>query len=202
MFRKLLPTIVLAALWATAADAAPDKYNFDKDHTHIIFFIEHEGFSNMIGRMREFDGVFYFDEKEPDKSKVDVTIKAASIATDVPELDKALIGQKFLNTGKFPTIHFKSTHVVLTAQHRADVTGDFTLLGVTKPLVLHVKYNKSGIHPFTNNYVSGFSADATFNRSDFGMKAYIPDVGDEVRVHIEIEATDPLKHPGNSKAPH
>ena len=202
MIKKLLVAFSLLPLFSTPALAAPDKYVFDKDHTHIIFFVNHEGFSDMIGRVREFDGYFTFDEREPGKSEVDVTLKTASVATDVPQLDTTLHGDKFFNAEKFPVMHFKREARFVTGSHKGDITGDFTLLGVTKPVVLHVTYNKSGIHPFTNNYVSGFSADAVLKRSDFGMNAYTHVVGDEIRIHIEAEGTDPLKHPGNAKTPH
>jgi polyisoprenoid-binding protein YceI len=187
---------------AAPAYAVPDKYDFDKDHTHIIFFVSHEGFSESIGRMDAFDGKFSFDENEPQASELDVTVKADSIDTGIRELDKVVKSDTFLNVKAFPLIHFKSTHVDVLSRKTGDIKGNLTLHGVTKPAVLHVRYNHSGIHPFTNNYVSGFSADMTIKRSDFGMKAYIPDVGDEVRIHIEAEGTDFLKHPGNSKAPH
>lgn len=202
MLKYLLFVFVLVSLAAVPAFAAPDRYLFDKDHTHIIFSVDHEGFSDTIGRFTLFDGSFFFSEQEPEKSRVDVSIQSTSVDTGIAELDKALRGEKFLNATKFPDIRFASTKVVVTGNHMGDVEGNLTLLGVSRPILLHVKYNRSGIHPFTNNYVSGFSIDTTFKRSDFGMKAYIPDVGDDVHIHIEAEGIDPLKHPGNSKAPH
>lgn len=201
--KTVLMAGIAAMLPLTAfAAAAPDKYEFDKAHTHIIFLVNHLGFSNTIGRIKDYDGYFTFDENEPEKSQVDVTLKADSVDTDVTALDKELKSDKFFNTEKFPTIHFKSTKVVKTGKNTGDITGDVTLLGVTKPVVMHVTYNKSGIHPFTNNYVSGFSADALIKRSDFGMNAFIPGVGDEVRLHLEVEATDPTKKPANGKIAH
>ena len=200
MFSRFVLFLIMLTAQSSFAGAA-DKYQFDKDHTHIIFFISHVGFSNMIGRIHEFDGYFTFDEKEPQQSEIDVTLNPASVSTDVLALDRELMGDKFFNIKKFPTMHFKSSSVVVTGNKTGDVAGDFTLLGVKKPLTLHVTYNKSGIHPFTNNYVSGFSADAILNRSDYGMSAYIPAVGDEVKIHIEVEGIDPLKHPGNAKTP-
>jgi len=199
--RGLLLFASAAILIPLAGNAAADKYTFDKDHTHIMFQINHLGFSNTIGRIKDFDGYFTFDEKNAANSEVDVTLKPASVNTSVVALDKELVGAKFFNVEKFPEMHFKSTSVKVTGANKGDVTGDFTLLGVTKPVVLHVVYNKSGIHPFTNNYVSGFSADARIKRSDFGMNSFLPAVGDDVLIHIETEGTDPLKHPGNSKVP-
>lgn len=198
--KALLASLVL--LLSSPAAMAADKYDFDKSHTHIIFFVNHLGFSNTIGRIKEYDGYFTFDEKEPEKSEVDVTLKSGSIDTSIPALNKELYGDKFFNIEKFPTIHFKSTKVTVTGKNTGDVIGDLTLLGVTKPVTLHVYYNKSGIHPFTNNYVSGFTADASLKRSDFGMNAFEPAVGDEIRLHFEVEGTDTLRHPGNAKTPH
>lgn len=190
--------------------AAPDKYVFDKDHTHILFHVSHLGFSEMWGRIKDYDGYFTFDEKEPEKSEIDVTLKVASVDTDVPALNKMLLTDKFFNAEKFPTMHFKSTKIdnisagVAGTPKRptADIMGELTLLGVTNPVVLHVTYNKSGIHPYSNNYISGFSADAAIKRSYFGMKSYLPDVGDDVIIHIEVEGSDPIRHPGNIKTPH
>jgi polyisoprenoid-binding protein YceI len=212
MLKRLLSALPLLLVFSAPADAAPDRYVFDKDHTHIFFHVSHLGFSQMWGRIKDYDGYFTFDEKEPWKSEVDVTLHSASVDTDVPALNKVLISDKFLNVDKYPTMHFKSTAVnnigpagvggQSIPKPHADIVGDLTLLGVTRPVVLHVIYNKSGVHTYTNNYVSGFSADAVIKRSDFGMSAYIPDVGDEIHIHIEVEGTDPLKHPGNIKTPH
>jgi polyisoprenoid-binding protein YceI len=216
MFTKSLVILSALLLFAARVEAAPDKYNFDKDHTHIFFNVNHLGFSEMYGRIKQFDGYFTFDEKNPEKSTLDVTLSPASVDTDVPELNKVLQGDKFLNTAKFPTIHFKSTKIELlrngviggvledsdAVRRTGYITGDLTLLGVTQPVKLTVLYNKSGVHKYTNNYTAGFSADATIKRSDFGMKAYLPDVGDEIHIHIEAEGVDPLKHSGNSKTPH
>jgi polyisoprenoid-binding protein YceI len=202
MLKKALFFLALVFLLPSASHADADKYVFDKDHTHIIFLINHLGYSNMIGWLTDYDGYFTFDEKEPEKSSVDVTLKPGSIDTAVPKLNTELQGEKFFNVAKFPTMQFKSTKVTTTGKNTGDVTGDFTMLGVTKPVTLHVTYNKSGIHPYSNNYISGFTADAKLKRSDFGMTAFQGAVGDEVTIHIEVEGNDPLKHPDNTKTPH
>lgn len=198
---KRVAFFVAFAILAPSLASAADKYEFDKAHTHIIFLINHLGYSNMIGRIKDYDGYFTFDEKAPETSMIDVTLKPDSIDTDVPKLNTELQNDKFFNTAKFPTMTFKSTKVTVTGKNTGDVVGDFTLLGVTKPVTLHVVYNKSGIHPMTNNYVAGFTADAKLKRSDFGMNAFQGMLGDEVTVHIEVEASDTVKHPGNSKTP-
>jgi polyisoprenoid-binding protein YceI len=182
--------------------AAPDTYKLDKDHTHIVFFVNHEGFSDMIGRFKAIDGSFAFSESEPEKSTIDVTIKAASIDTDVAALNKVLVSKAFFNADAYPTLHFKSDAVKVTGRNTGDVLGELTMLGVTRPVALHVIYNKSGIHPFTNNYVSGFTAKGTLDRLDFGMNAYPKDIGTRVHFIIEVEGIDPLRHPGNVTTPH
>lgn len=193
---KPLAFAALLAGVSTAVQAAPDRYTFDKQHTHILFFVDHLGFSSTVGRIRDYDGYFTFDEKTPEKSEVEVTLNPASIDTNVAALDKTLQGEKFLDVARYPSLHFKSTAVTVTGEREGDLQGELTLLGKTRPVTLHVTYNRSGIHPYTNNYVSGFTAAARFKRSDFGMVSYLPDVGDEVRVHIEVEGINPFRHPG------
>lgn len=185
-------SLVTATAFAAKAEA-PDRYEFDKSHTHIVFMVEHLGFSKTIGRFKDFDGYFTFDEKEPAKSEVKVTLKPASVDTSISALDKELLGEKFFNVQKFPTMEFKSTAVAVTGEKTGSVAGELTLLGVTKPVKLDVTYNKSGVHPYTNNYVSGFSIRTKLKRSDFGMNAYLPDVGDEVTAIIEVEGINPFK---------
>lgn len=200
MFKKLFFSLAALVALAQAAQAA-DKYSFDKDHTHILFFISHLGYSHTVGRIKDYDGYFTFDEANPTASEVDVTLKPASVDTSVPKLDKELQNEKFFDVAHYPAIHFKSNAVKVTGKNTGDVTGELTMLGVVRPLTLHVTFNKSGVHPYTNNYVSGFTADTTLNRSDFGMTAFLPNVGDDVHIHLEVEGFDPVKHPGNAKTP-
>ncbi len=195
--RSALAAASLAAITAFGAQAqTPGRYEFDKSHTHIIFMVEHLGYSWTIGRFRDFDGYFTFDEKDPAKSEVRVTLKPASVDTSVPALDKELLGEKFFNVAKFPTMEFKSTGIAVTGAKTGSVAGDFTMLGVTRPVKLDVTYNKSGVHPYTSDYVSGFSIRTQLKRSDFGMNAYLPDVGDQVNAIIEVEGIDHSRKPG------
>lgn len=199
MFRKSMIIAAMAATVAQPAFAAPEKYEFDKTHTHIIFMIDHLGFSKTIGRFRDFDGHFTFDQQEPEKSGVEVTIRPGSVDTNVPELDKKLAGEKFFNVEKFPAMTFKSTAVKVTGEKSGTVTGDFTMLGVTKPVTLEVTFNNADIHPYTQKYVAGFSIRTRLKRSDFGMGEYIPAVGDEVTAIIEVEGVNNDKKPEKLK---
>lgn len=181
----------LAALIVTlslvTAPALADKYDFDKSHTTIMFYVNHLGLSDMVGVMTEYDGSFTFDQQTPEKSSVDVSIRPTGIRTSSDELDKKLQNTDFFNTEKFPEIRFVSKKIDITGERTGNITGDLTLLGVTKPATLKVTFNKADYHPFTQYFVAGFSATTTIKRSEFGMSNLIPMVGDEVRLEIQTE---------------
>jgi len=186
-----LPRFLSAAALLFASPAfALDHYEFDKAHTNIVFHINHLGFSEMVGLMTSYDGSFQFDPKTPDQSKIDVTIHPKGIKTSSDKLDQELQGEKWFNTAKFPDMHFVSTGIAITGEHTGDVTGDLTMLGVTKPVTLHVQFNKGDYHPMTGQFMAGFSATGTLKRSDFGMTSFIPMVGDEVQIEIQTEGQD------------
>ncbi len=165
----------------------PERYSFDKAHTQILFFVNHLGFSNSQGEFHDYDGYFTFDMVSPEKSYVEVAIKTASIDMDDEKWDAHMKNADFFNVEAFPEMTFKSTNIEVTGEKTADITGDLTLLGVTKPVVLKTTYNKSGAHPYSGKFVSGFSATATIKRSEFGMVYGIPGVGDDVEIRIEVE---------------
>jgi polyisoprenoid-binding protein YceI len=176
-------------LMATPAFAS-DHYEFDKGHTSILFFVDHLGFSDMVGFFTAYSGGFTFDPAHPEASTIDVSLDPSGIRTSSTLLDHILQGEKFFNTDKFPAIRFVSEGITATGAHTGNVTGNLTMLGVTKPLTLHVHFNKAGYHPMTQNFVAGFSAEGTLKRSDFGMNYLIPMVGDQVRFMIQTEAID------------
>lgn len=172
-----------------AQDAVANKYEFDKVHTQIMFSVEHAGFSFSQGKFLDFDGHFTFDQSKPDASAVDVTIKTASINMDDQKWDDHLKNPDFFNVEKFPEMTFKSTAAKVTGENTGEITGDLTILGVTKPVTLMVRHNKTDKHPFSGKLTSGFSATAKIKRSDFGMNYGLPMVGDDVAIHIEVEAS-------------
>lgn len=178
-------TVFLA--FPKSAAAQIETYDFDKAHTQILFFVNHLGFSNSQGEFHDYDGHFTFNRGEPEKSKIDVTIKTDSIDMDDEKWDDHMKNEDFFNVEKFPTMTFKSTGIEVTGENTAKITGDLTLLGVTKPVTLDVTHNKSAKHPFGEKFVAGFSAHATLKRSDFGMNYGLPMVGDDVEIRIEVE---------------
>ena len=187
-----LNRICSAALLAVAVAApaqAADKYKFDTVHSQVIFFVSHLGFSMSEGEFLDFDGGFSFDQKNWGNSSVDVTIKTASISLDDKKWDDHMKNEDFFNVEKYPTMTFKSSKVESKDGKTGTITGDLTLLGVTKPVTLDVTFNKAGAHPFNpKKQLIGFSATGTLKRSEFGMNYALPAVGDEVEIRIEVEA--------------
>ncbi|RZO86348.1 MAG: polyisoprenoid-binding protein [Oceanococcus sp.] len=185
---RICSAALLAVAVATPAQAA-DKYKFDTVHSQVIFFVSHLGFSMSEGEFLDFDGGFSFDQKNWGNSSVDVTIKTASISLDDKKWDDHMKNEDFFNVEKYPTMTFKSTKVESKDGKTGTITGDLTLLGVTKPVTLDVTFNKAGAHPFNpKKQLIGFSATGTLKRSEFGMKYALPAVGDEVEIRIEVEA--------------
>jgi polyisoprenoid-binding protein YceI len=189
MKQLLLGAVAAAFLMmpVEGALAAVEKYTFEKPHTQILFSVNHLGFSNSTGRFNDFDGQMIIDRENPANSSVNVTIKTDSIDMSHEAWEDHLKNADFFNVEKFPEMTFESTNVEITGENTANVTGDLTILGVTKPVVLAVTHNKSGKHPMKNVDWVGFSATTTIKRSDFGMNYGLPNVSDEVDIRIEVE---------------
>ena len=190
MFRSvkmLAGTAALVLSLSAAAQAEPIKYIMDKPHTQIVFIANHLGFSHSYGKFTDYAGSFIMDEADPSKSSAEITIQTASIDLDDEKWNAHMKNADFLNVEKFPTMTFKSTKVDVTGDKTADITGDLTLLGVTKPVVLKVTQNGAGEHPMSKKKATGFSATTTIKRSDFGMTYGIPNVADDVEIRIEVE---------------
>ena len=187
MARRLVLATLIAA--ASFSAQAADKYDIDPTHTQVQFTYNHLGFSNITGRFDEVKGDFLFDAADPTKSSVSITIPVASISTGVAKLDEHLLKADFFDATQFPTATFKSTGVTAAGEGKLAVAGDLTIHGVTRPVVLDVTINGIGEHPMRKLPAAGFDATATIKRSDFGVGAYVPAVGDEVTLSITVEAT-------------
>lgn len=168
------------------AQAAPVTYTLDPNHTYVLWHISHFGFSNPAGKWIA-NGTLILDKDKPQNSKVNATILVNNMITGLPELDKHLKTELFFNTDKYPTATFVSDKVTVTGKNTAKVHGMLTLRGISKSVTLNVKLNNIAISPITNKETAGFSAFTTINRSDFGMTALLPGLGDEVKLEIEAE---------------
>lgn len=168
--------------------AFADSYELDASHTHVGFKISHLGFSETYGNFEDVSGTLELNADKPEDAKLSVTVKTASLDTGFDARDEHVEGKDFLNVGAFPTMTFTSTKVVRTGENTADVTGDLTLHGVTKPLTLKVTLNKLGENPMNKKTIAGFNATGSLKRSDFGITTYLPAIGDEVTLMISSEA--------------
>ncbi|MDD1506436.1 YceI family protein [Pseudomonas sp. CNPSo 3701] len=178
-----LGTALLGAGQAMAADYAIDKQG---QHAFVNFKISHLGYSWLYGTFKDFDGSFSFDEKNPEASKVDVTLKTESVDTNHAERDKHIRSADFLNVSKNPTATFKSTSVKSTGQGAADITGDLTLNGVTKPVVIAAKFIGEGKDPW-GGYRAGFEGSTKLKLKDFNIEKDLGPASQEVELIISVE---------------
>lgn len=187
--KKLLAAALFAAV-ASPVFAAPTHYTIDPNHSQVRFGWTHFGFSNLEGRFDAVSGTFTYDPENVAASSVEATIDMSSIDTGVDKLDEHLGTDEFLDTTKFGTATFKSTAVSAAGEGKLKVDGDLTVHGVTKPVSLDVTVNKIGPHGMTKKPSAGFDATTTIKRSEFGVGMYAPNVSDEIRIEITVEATD------------
>ena len=185
---RMATAAAVIALSASSAWAA-DEFAFDHSHTHVLFFVDHLGFSTTQGEFLEFDGTLMLDTEAPENSTVSVSIATASIDTGYADRDEHLRNSDFFDVEEYPEMTFTSTGVTVTGENSAEVSGDLTILGVTQPVTLDVTLNGLGAHPFNGSTVAGFSATTTISRSDFGMDFGVPAIGDDIEIRIETEAS-------------
>ncbi len=186
-----IPSSVLAQGGPPAASTDPANvpagaYVLEPTHARIVWHVLHMGFSEWYGDFAKPTGSATFDSQNPAADSVDITIPTGSVTTTNATLDGELKSADWFDAATFPTIHFKSTQVVATGPASADVTGDLTFHGVTKPVTLKVKLVGSGVNMMDKHFTVGFNASTEIKRSDFGVTKYVPLVGDEV--HIVISA--------------
>jgi polyisoprenoid-binding protein YceI len=190
---RTLRYVMLAGLLGAAfsAQAAPVTYKLDPGHTMVLFSWSHFGFSHPTADIGIADGTVVFDAQNPAQSSVDVTMPLSNLDTHVPALDEHLKQPDFFNAAQYPTITFKSTSVQPLGGKHFKVTGNLTVHGVTKPVVLDATLNGEGKHPMTGQQAIGFNATGVLKRSDFGLGAYVPKVSDEIQISITTEGSVP-----------
>src|SRR6202047_3373524 len=166
--KKLITLTCLSAVLIDQSVLAADTYVFDKAHSSVGFQIRHL-FSNVTGKFDDFTGTIQYDEANPEQSSVEVTIKTASIDTGVKMRDDDLRSPNFFDAKKYPEITFKSKSVKATGKDTFDVTGDLTMHGVTKEIVLKVELLGKGPGMKEGSILSGWDATTALKRSDFGL---------------------------------
>ena len=192
-FKSLALGLAVASI-ATISVAKPVDYTIDPTHTATVFTWNHFGFSTPSANFSDIQGTISVDNAKPVNSAVNVTIPLSSLNTNVKALDDHLKNADFFDAEKYPNITFKSTKVQALGQNKYKITGDLTVKNVTKPVVLDAVLNKQGIHPMTKAESIGFNATTSFDRSAFGVGAYVPNVGDKITVNITTEASVSTKN--------
>jgi polyisoprenoid-binding protein YceI len=196
MNRILLSTAMLFVATSALADtpAVPANsnpaavkagtYTVEASHTRTQFTVSHMGFTDWYGDFTGTSGSLSIDPRNIAATRLDITIPVSSVSTTNAKLDDELKSAAWLGAEQFPTIRFVSTKIVKTGAKTAAITGNLTLHGVTRPVVLAATFNGAGINPLSKAYTVGFNARTAIRRSDYGVKAYIPLVGDELTIRI------------------
>ena len=171
---------------STTAFAGPSDYRFYMAHTQIFFSVSHLNYSHPMGRMHVKGGFFSFDPDDWSSAKVDATIDIASLDMGDDAWNNKM-RSAFFDVTTYPTAHYVSTKVEKTGERTGVVHGNLTLLGKTHPVDLQVTFNRAGTDGYSLRYIAGFAATAAFKRSTWGMTRSLPDNGDDVSIHIEVE---------------
>ncbi|WP_373500626.1 YceI family protein [Desulfococcus sp.] len=185
--RLLTGTLMLAAFTtAVPVPAAADTYQVDPVHTYVLFRVKHLDIGYSYGRFGGPEGVIEWNEAAPEKSRVEMSVKAGNVDTDNDKRDQHLRSADFFNVDQHPVIAFKSTSVKKTGERTFDVSGDLTLLGKTRPVTVSVRQTGAGQDPW-GKYRTGFETTFTVKRSEWGMNFMLNGVSDEVVVTVSAE---------------
>ena len=166
------------------AEVEAGTYSVDPNHTQVMFSVSHMGFSTYTGTFSGASGELTLDPKTASASALKVKVPVASVMTTSGKLDEELRSAQWLDAGQFPEMTFVSTKVKPMGKDKAKVTGDLTIHGVTKPTTLDVSFVGAGANPLDKKYTVGFQARGEIKRSDFGVKTYVPLIGDTLHLQI------------------
>ena len=184
---KLSAALILAAVAAAPALAAPETFVVDSNHSFPSFSYNHLGYSIQMSRFDKATGTVTLD-KAAKTAAVDIVIDAKSVNTGSATFNEHIQGEDFLDTAKHPTATFKSTKVVFEGDKPVSIDGNLTLKGVTRPVTLKVNGFHAMPHPMLKKDAIGANATTKVKRTDFNMGKNVPYVGDEVTIDIALEA--------------
>lgn len=202
-FARIVVTAGLAVAVSLPASAATSTWQIDPNHSAAQFSVRHLGLSTVRGAFTKLSGTVQLDDKDISKSTVEVTIDATSVDTRVPDRDKDLRSERFFDVAKYPTLTFKSTKVEQAGPGKLKVTGDLTIHGATKEVVLDVEGPTAPVKDPWGNERAAATATTKVNRQDFGVKwnATMDNggvvVGDDVTIIIDVEMVHKTAKAGN-----
>lgn len=177
--------VAMLACGGLMQSAKAEEFTLDDQHTSVVFAVSHMGYSFCYGMFGKYSGKISFDPKNATASQFQFIIDAASLDTKSPKRDDHLRGPDFFNVKQFPEITFVSKSVEVK-DNIMNVTGVLTLHGVSKSIVLPLAHMGSGPGPDQKQH-TGFSGKMVLKRSEFDMKTYLPNIGDEVTLLISFE---------------
>lgn len=186
---RLAPLALVATLIAAPVHAAPEAYVLDPSHSQILFSYNHLGFSTSYGLFSGFDGKISFDADAPAASSVEVSFPVKTMLTGWQARFDHFMSPDFFGANADSNVTFTSTAIEVTGDKTAKITGDLTLNGVTKPVVLDAALTQAMEHPMEKKPWLGFTGATVIKRSDFNLGMFAPYVSDEVTVQISIEAS-------------
>lgn len=186
---RFAPALAAALLVSAPAFAAPEAFVLDPSHSQIVFSYNHLGYSTGYGMFGGIEGQIQFDAADPAASSVEVSFPVKSMLTGWQARFDHFMSPDFFDAADDEMVSFKSTGIEVTGEKTAKITGDLTLNGVTKSVVLDAVQNQYGEHLMEKKMWTGFSATTTLLRSDFGVGTFAPFVSDEVALEISVEAS-------------
>jgi polyisoprenoid-binding protein YceI len=184
---KKLIALTIAASFYSIAQAAPETYVIDQNHTKPRFEYNHMGYSTQLSRFNTVTGKIIID-KAAHTGSVDINIDATSVDTGSTMFNGHIQGADFFDTAKYPVITYKAEQMKFDGDKLVAVEGDLTIKGITKPVSLTVTSFKCMPHPMMKKEACGANATAKIMRSEFNMGKYAPLVGDEVTLSIPVES--------------
>jgi polyisoprenoid-binding protein YceI len=195
---RLLLVITAAIALSASAFAQAKTWQIDPNHSAAQFSVRHLGISTVRGAFAKVSGTVTYDPADPSKTTLEATIDANSVDTRVEKRDNDLRSPNFFDVAKYPTLTFKSKHVEAAGSGKLKITGDLTIHGVTKEVVLDVDGPSAPVQDGHGNSHMGASASTKVNRKDFGVNGASSMVGDDVPITIDVEllsaaATPPAK---------
>ena len=169
------------------AQVRSGAYELDPSHGKITWSVSHMGFSTYYGQFVDVQGELVLDAANPANSTLNVTVPLTAGGSNDAQLDAHLQTPDFFDTANHPAATFTATSIRVDADdaRRAEITGDLTLRGVTRPVTIDARFNQAG--EVFGAYVVGFDGEATVRRSEFGIEYGLPMLGDEVTLHLEGE---------------
>lgn len=197
MLAALLLPVVLPlppaghAVASTESPGAGARYQIDPKHSSIAFYVDHLGFARTLGVFRGIEGEILFHAQDWTQSQVEAVVAIETLSLGDAAFERTMLGRRWFDAESHPQASFQSLRLQRIDAQQARLEGLLRLRGVERQVTLDLRFNKLGTHPLTLRRTLGFSATTTLRRADFGLDAYADQIGAEVEVRIEIEATLP-----------